>query len=182
MRNGSFLPQDRNQADEIPRRLAHSSCALGTPVGSGDKCGCKRARLPAPEPAAGRFSPTPRQLGPAGHCSTTCSTRWVGVIRAGAVGRGLGSLDWAGFRSALGFRPGIRREPLLGNAFLQPDGLLSDVDANQNIRSAVLRSQLYDITTTLSASHPHTKANSPPPSGKRRRCPAGIPVLKCRPL
>ena len=80
-----------------------------------------------------------------GHCSTTCSTRWVGVMRVRAKPwrpawpRPLGR---AGFRSVLGSRPGIRREPLgsacrskLGNPLLQPvnDDLLPDDDANEDI-------------------------------------------------
>ena len=80
-----------------------------------------------------------------GHCSTTCSTRWVGVMRVRVKPwrRGWrGALDGAGFPSALGFRPGIRRAPpglvhpsILGNPFLQPldDGLLPGNDANQDI-------------------------------------------------
>ena len=91
------------------------------------------------------LSPTPRQL------AATVGTLLYHVlhplggrqwVRAKPWRRGLrGPLGWAAFRSALGFRPGIRREPpfglpfQLGNPLFQPfdDGLLPDDDPGQDI-------------------------------------------------
>ena len=66
----------------------HPSIALWE-YSAGDKghrCGlCRRARQPAPEPGATRSLPRVRWVQPPdngvpqlGHCSTTCSTLWVG--------------------------------------------------------------------------------------------------------
>ena len=158
-RQPGFLPQDRNQADDVDPQalLAHhhavqlrfgntAASAAGTGAGQVNVLGYLRRNLRQVDHLPSALGPTPRQLGPAvgtllHHMLHSVGMRHTGsgkAVRSGfARFLGLGWLPVCfGFQTghpagALGF--GLPFQ--LGNAFLQPlnAGLLSDDDANQNI-------------------------------------------------
>ena len=128
-RQSGFFPQAGDQAEQVDaqtllaqhhalqlRRRHTAAPAAGAGAGQVGVLGDFHRNLGQLDDLPSVVRGAPGQLGPAvGALLQQRSTRWAGVMRVRAKPwgrRSRGFLERSGFPSALGFRPGIRPEPL----------------------------------------------------------------------